>query len=337
MTSRIITADLHFDSDPLTDYRWGIYYALEKQIYANNVKEVYILGDITEKKDNHGSALVNKVVDFFTKLSSLCKVTILKGNHDYIDEKTPFFGFLNEMPNIHFISEPTLIDDKFFIPHTRGDFPEIPENIDEVYMHQTFRGALANNGVAHLRGIDMPESLLNSKAKFVFSGDIHKNQFLRKVRYVGAPYHINFGDKYTPSMVLCYNNDVFSRINTKFLYTDDLFPQRVHWTIDAENIGSFNVITDVDYQAKVTLLVSDFTSKSFAEEKETVRKLFDLNNITLVSIDVLRKDVSSLKDVTKADYLESPEDSFIRYSLSEKIDTFTYNLGIDILNENKNT
>ena len=95
--SQLVISDLHLTDNNLDSYRWKIFDVLVELCNKYNVKELIILGDITEKKNDHSSELVNKILDNFYYLcqkTKLCNLNILCGNHDYIDSNTPFFKFL---------------------------------------------------------------------------------------------------------------------------------------------------------------------------------------------------------------------------------------------------
>ncbi|RPI87194.1 MAG: hypothetical protein EHM40_23155, partial [Chloroflexi bacterium] len=79
----LVTSDLHLTDRPRDAHRFGLFKWLAKKQRKHGVKATFILGDITDKKDNHSSALVNRVVNELTQLEP--PVYVLKGNHDFID------------------------------------------------------------------------------------------------------------------------------------------------------------------------------------------------------------------------------------------------------------
>lgn len=166
-----------------------------------------ILGDITNEKDRHNAALVNKLVNAFYNLSKEVEIIAEVGNHDFIDPTQPFFSFLDNNPNIRFIIKPTTLEVRdqpaLFLPCTRewdknyGDLDFEPYTY--IFTHQTYDGSIAENGI-DLRGIS-PDVFNPSKAK-VFSGDVHGPQRINKqIEYVGSPYHVHFGDTFIPRVL----------------------------------------------------------------------------------------------------------------------------------------
>ena len=90
----LVTGDWHFSDNPRDDYRHAYMKKLMRLIKRKKVNNLIVLGDLTEEKDRHSAWLVNQVVLHFAELSQLCKIYILRGNHDYVDPDTPFFSFL---------------------------------------------------------------------------------------------------------------------------------------------------------------------------------------------------------------------------------------------------
>lgn len=166
--------------------------------------ELILLGDLTDAKDRHGAKLVNRLYREITNLERRYRVVIIKGNHDYYDPAHPFFEFLGDTSDITFITEPRLlklsIGSVYCVPAgAKWDF-KIPK-ADYLFTHATFSGAKAENG-ATLTGVD--PGVLDGFSGKVLSGDIHVPQKLArgKIEYVGAPYHIRFGDDFDPRVLL---------------------------------------------------------------------------------------------------------------------------------------
>jgi len=166
-----------------------------------------ISGDTLDAKDYHSATLLNRVVDSLCGLRADGRhVYVLMGNHDYLIGDQPYLRFLNHIPGISYIWKPTEDHDlegppTFFLPHTKHpardwagmDF----SHYQYLFMHQTLKGAIASSGVA-MEGEEVPE--LN--AHKVFSGDIHVPQICGPLEYIGSPYHVHFGDKFEPRVIL---------------------------------------------------------------------------------------------------------------------------------------
>lgn len=200
----LVFTDPHFTDKEADADRWGIFPWIENLCLKYNIKDIYILGDITEDKDKHSSILVNRLHRELTRLARNKFITILMGNHDYIDSKFPFFEFINNCTldgGIKFVKEITDAISTLWLPHTRN-YKEDWKNIDfskfsRIFMHQTIEGAIDHSGP--LKGV--PASVFDDvKQGTVFlSGDIHKSQVIQlkncNMEYLGSPYPTRFGDQ----------------------------------------------------------------------------------------------------------------------------------------------
>jgi hypothetical protein len=203
----LVTADLHLSANPRDAYRFKFMDRIPRLIEKYEVGMLLVLGDLTEMKDYHGSELVNKIAGYFKSYADMIPVVISRGNHDGTDPNNPFYQFLQHIKGITWINNPTEdlgegIGPAMYLPHTsnyKKDWANI--NFDKyrwVFAHNTFKGA--QGGFGHiLDGI--PIDVFPADAR-VISGDIHVPQKIGPVRYVGAPYRIDFGDQYQPRVLL---------------------------------------------------------------------------------------------------------------------------------------
>jgi len=224
MSNFLFTADFHLTSRPCDEYRWGIFPWLAILSCEKNINAIFILGDLTDKKDNHDSKLVNRIVDEFAQLSQDTPIWFLTGNHDYVDPDNPFFGFLDNLEDISVIKHPLnfTIDGKafLFLPHTREhrhewghlDFKKSGlrgVGNDYILLHQAVTGARAENGFA-VEGVS-PNLFSKQKTNArVIAGDIHVPQKIGNVTYCGAPHPIKFGDAFNPRVLLADDEGIQS-------------------------------------------------------------------------------------------------------------------------------
>ena len=205
----LLIGDLHLTDKPRDAYRFKIFPWIRQMIVDHKVTTTIIMGDLTDQKDKHSAKLVRAITDGFLSLYDEMDyhqntTYILKGNHDYIDPVNPFFNFLNYLPGVTFVSEPTaLVDSIFAIPHTRSEDDFIAackqgKDYEYLFIHQTITGAVSESGAA-LSGFSPSAFLPWAK---VYAGDIHKPQTIGQVTYVGSPYSIRFGDNFTPRCIL---------------------------------------------------------------------------------------------------------------------------------------
>ena len=206
----LIVSDLHFTDNPRDFYRFDRLYKIVEEIFNQyELERLFILGDLTENKDNHSSLLVNSVVNTLTAIQRKfsIEIHILKGNHD-IAGSVPYFYFLNNIPHFYFYNELTRIGKIWMIPHRRNVFltDEEIQKIDEkpsiLFMHQTFAGFKMENGMT-TSGMVFPEF----KNDHVYvSGDLHVPQGM----YVGSPWHVDFSDNFTPRVFLLDDRKLIS-------------------------------------------------------------------------------------------------------------------------------
>lgn len=226
----LFTADLHFTDLPRDEHRWALLPWLKEQARKQNVATIILGGDLTDAKNCHSADLTNRLVDGLRDLARACEVIIIRGNHDYIDPATPFFGFMDGEKNLAFIKEPTYLQDirTWLLPNTRDyqtDWKGLDFNKAEyIFCHQTFDGAISEMNDHALTGI--PPSVFGKTKAQIYSGDIHKAQRLTKqIVYVGSPYKVRFGESHTPRVLLIRDDGT-----TKDLH----FPTKNKLTVDLQ-------------------------------------------------------------------------------------------------------
>lgn len=212
----LVTGDLHLTTNPHDEYRWKLF----DWLCENNqgIDEILLLGDYTNPKDAHPGLLVNRFKQAIDQLRSYFSgVFLLYGNHDGLTRETAYWRFLNGMrDNVHFITHSAYaelsIGKCLFLP-AGIDWSTITNNgvIKYIFTHATFEGAISETGF-RLSGVPISES--ERLGIPIISGDIHKPQRIGKfVEYVGAPYHIRFGDQYEPRVMRISNDGIRSDLH----------------------------------------------------------------------------------------------------------------------------
>ena len=267
----LLIGDPHFSDIPRDSYRWGLWIFLLNYCKTSGENNVIFLGDLTVNKDRHSAVLVNKIVLGINILrSENINVYILKGNHDYIDPKIPFFRFLSSLPNVRFFVDPVLVDIEkeacLFLPHTRDTKKAWDKKVkkkmreaDLIFMHQSIIGSVASNGYEMTEGLK--SSYFNSFEARVFSGDIHVPQRIGNVEYVGAPYTINFNDNFDPHC-LVLNGKQKRAIK---------YPCLRRYTFDIVNARELeDTVADFGSQVKIRLRLPAHHRGKWAEERDRV-------------------------------------------------------------------
>ena len=201
----LLTADLHLTDRPKDKYRFGLFKWLAEQQQQHRVSATFILGDVTDKKDNHSAVLVNRTVKSLLQLRP--PIYILKGNHDFIDPANPFFEFLNWVEGIEFVGESSFNAalGVAFLPHQpdQASFDRACRVIkrgSSVLLHQAMAGAIAETG-AVLPGL-RASAIEFARPGGVWAGDLHRPQQCPWGAYVGAPFQVRFGDDFQPRVLL---------------------------------------------------------------------------------------------------------------------------------------
>lgn len=232
----LMTGDIHLKENELDSYRWGLFKWLREQAVKYKVAEVLLLGDVTDRKEGHSAKMVNRLYLEIKSLSEVAQVIWLMGNHDFlVDRSLPFFEFMNSN-RVRYIKSADVFDlsvgKATFVPAgTKWNFKL--HDFPYTFTHATFSGAKAENGTT-MTGVD--PSVLNGYKGVVYSGDIHVPQDLRQnLVYVGAPYHVRFGDNYKPRVIrLTDEGDEYDlhfpaprKLTLSITKPDDLLKERV--------------------------------------------------------------------------------------------------------------
>lgn len=323
----LLIGDLHLTDRERDAYRFDIFKWIRKQQEKHAPNETILMGDICDKKDKHSSLLVNKVVESLLTLKP--PVSILMGNHDYIEPTNPFFKFLNKIDGVSFITKPTKVGVWSFIPHIRDEklFAEacaqVPLATKYLFIHQTFEGSIAESG-ARLSGFSQ-SALEKLKGVKVYAGDVHKPQVSGLVTYVGAPYQIRFGDDFTPRCILLEDS------KEKNLYFEA--PHKWSLTIgDPQEILDNSDLMEGD-QIKVTLELAREEAVGWQDYKDKVRKNCEKLGLQVFGIDLKvagsaakKKRIAELKTRSHADVLKA-------FCINENVPTYIQEVGQSFLKE----
>lgn len=245
MSAKILfTSDIHLTDRYADEYRFGVFNKLRQVARDEGATVIALLGDITDAKGGHSAALVNRITREIDSLSREFEVYILKGNHDYTEEHLPFFGFLDLLPNVRFISDPELLDvggtKVLALPHAHGTSTsrhgeaggsqgspnvltgsKVTGMVDAggyemIWIHNTVRGSLMANGrVMENHGVDLCPTeprrhtgLYEGAQVPIIAGDVHVPQEVGPVTYLGAPHPVCFGDNWLPRFGLWDNGEM---------------------------------------------------------------------------------------------------------------------------------
>lgn len=332
MTS-IITADLHLTDNILDDYKWEFFNWLNQQIEEHKVDFLYVLGDITERKNNHSANLVNKIVNEFAKLGTKCEIMLLRGNHDYSEKSESYFRFLANLDNITFVDKIMYLKrcKQLFIPHTFNpteDWKELDKykdiHLDYIFLHQAIKNSKSSTGYELQSGISA-DYFKNFNVKRIIAGDIHVPQDIGNVTYVGSPYPVYFGDNFTPRVFL----------DTDGVITDLHYPciKRAHIQISHPE-ELLNQGLSVKDQLKVTLHLHPSETHLWHEYKKDIKRICMENDFVLCGSEMkversIGKELISKKESNRS--TESKEEVLNRFITKEKLDTKYLNIAKEFM------
>ena len=322
--SVLLIGDLHLTDRPRDAYRFDIFPWIAEQQAKHKPAFTFIMGDLCDQKDRHSATLVNRVVD---SLTALPDTFIIMGNHDYIDRDNPFFNFLNKLEGVLFITKQMVFDEIAVIPHyrTQEEFNAACREIDDVeilLLHNTFDGAISETG-KKLTGLRLHPAL--SHATRIYAGDVHKPQKSNEITYVGAPYHIRFGDDYKPRCLLVSpgkaDQELYFEAPRKWKLT-------VH---DVNDLISNRKLCKGD-QVKITIELDKEEAVDWKKHRNQVQVVCDEKELEVFGIDL--KINTTQKRASALRLTKTPNEIFAAFCRAEGLGDQTKDAGKSILEDN---
>jgi len=196
----LLTSDWHLDDQPENEYRWHVFDEIE---HVKDIELIIVAGDVANFKDRHTGTFVNRLVMELRRLK--LPVVILRGNHDTPLTGVPYWEFLNNVPDLEFISKPIARGAQLFLPHEHDPaqaWAGIDFSLyDVIFMHQSADGADIGHGRRYKSRKGAVPMTVHKQLK-IYSGDIHIPQEIGKITYIGAPHHVKYGDDHRCRMLV---------------------------------------------------------------------------------------------------------------------------------------
>ena len=291
----IITADWHLTDAPADAYRWQVFAALRKEVKKRKPREIYVLGDLGDRKDRHSAELVTKLVEELVQLRAVLQeqqsddyestIHIIMGNHDEPLKGSPYWSFLQHLPGIEFYTEPTeLIEDNgnrlLLLPYSPTPAAAWAafkmESYSVIFIHQAVSGVI-ENGIT----ISNPTMPLFPRNALVYAGDIHTHQKVGPVQYIGAPHPVKFGDDYECRMLVLHEADY------SIADVIELHPLRKHM-FDIASIAELNALrTKPGDQARIRFSVPLERMAYWPAEREQIGAWGKARGIELASVEAI--------------------------------------------------
>lgn len=329
--SILLTSDTHFTDHPIDEYRWKLFPFLKSTVRKLQIRYLIISGDICDAKDRHSAVLVNRLTENLVYLSKdVEQLILLRGNHDGLIPELPFFKFIEQIPNIQFITSPTmqtLGQDGllcWFLPCTKT--PEIDwkdldfSNCDLIFTHMTFKGAIAENKQI----LDGPsDSLLQNTTAKIISGDVHVPQTMGRITYIGSPYPIHFADSFTPRLLL---------INDDLSFKDLHMPSIKRHTLTISNENDLAKLHKLQTGDQCKILIPSSVI-DIQKLKQQINEVATEQKIEICKTEMVSDNPQKFIETKNTLKSTQPEEWFEEYVKAHDIDEDLVEVGNNILEE----
>jgi len=193
-----IIADLHLGVH-LSSSMWHDMW-LKQTLNNNNIKDIVILGDTIENRNEVSVTTLHILYKFFKILEDF-NIIIITGNHDcYYSKRSDVhsIGTLNDWINIEVIDKPITVNifnkNLTFCPWNT-QIQSITKS-DILFGHFEINTFKMNGGHICESGVD--SQTLLEKASLILSGHFHKTEERTykngKIIYIGSPYQQSWGE-----------------------------------------------------------------------------------------------------------------------------------------------
>lgn len=281
---------------------------------------------------------MNRIVRVITDLQRDCpgiRIIILTGNHDWLKGGEEYFRFLNQLPNVTFVTEPWEDDDAkgelaFFLPYSKNpvrDWAGLDfSHYRYLFMHQTVKGSVSSNGM-EMEGEELPR--LN--AGKVYSGDIHVPQVVKtawgEVEYVGSPYHVHMGDDFKPRAVLLEKGGraidlhfkSIRRVSVRVGSVDDLIAKAMFWR-KGDHV-------------KVTIQLSEAEKHGWSRIRREAAEVLKNAGVVVhgLELEVEKSERRIKNEVVRAKH--APAEAVLRFVQDESLTADAYDIAMEVIEE----
>ena len=305
--------------------------------FCENAKKVkadavMFLGDWFENRNAVNVMTLNYAHEALKMLNGLgVPVYIIVGNHDlYHRGNRKIFStrIFEELTNIHIVSDPIVVEDKFLItPYLFADeYPTLAKynNLPYWMGHFEFRNFVVTGSDRRME--HGPDHKLFTKPTFIFSGHFHKRQAVDNVVYIGNTFPMDYGDAWDDARGMAIldtsNDDVdfidwedcpkYRKIKLSDILSDPSirFPEkcRVRCVVDAD-IGYSEAQSLREEMIKQLSLREFSLEENVTEKKDALAGDDDQEDIDLSSIDdavikMLSTGVTNMTTISAAKLVE---------------------------------
>lgn len=305
---------------------------LKQTLNGRNIKDIIILGDILDNRNEVSVTTLHILYKFFKILEDF-NIIIIAGNHDcYYSKRSDIhsLGTLNDWPNIEVFSGKPVTINQFgkaltFCPWNTP-VNDIPKS-DIIFGHFEINTFKMNGNYICEHGVDAQELL--DKSPLIVSGHFHRTEERNykngKILYVGSPYEQNWGESGDPKGIyildiednkLEFVTNTKSPKHIKIRLSELLAVGKISDNIKEEfkgNIVNFVIDTEIDQK-----IIDSIVSKLYALNPLTIKtenlllapKIISTDEeIVFEGIDI-KNDI--IKFISEAESVENRE-SLIKY------------------------
>lgn len=276
---------------------------------------LYHLGDVFDSRSSINTSIAKRVRELFNKLSKLCRIYIISGNHDYYypdsDEINTSEIILNNIDNLTIISKNSLVlGDDLLVPWF------------EFQKFDNLKSLLQTNNI---KNIYTHADLINSPHEYykllenynVYSGHIHTPNFNNNLNTIGSVFSLSFADSNANRGFYVIYDNVIRFINNDYsikfyrIYNEEIM------NFDISSINSNDYIELYIY--KENLLIDEYQSKI----KEFTSRFKNCNIIPQQNILDTQLNESLNLNTSYREYI--PENLLEKFDLiSEHVKQFDY-------------
>jgi|688.fasta_scaffold145800_1 hypothetical protein len=244
---------------------------LEQQISSyvdqHNIEWVILLGDILDTFERLHTQTLNRAYQLVNHIRKQCKIAILVGNHDYINNQQfltdqHWMNALKDWKNVYIVDQvmEQVIGRQriLLVPYVPpGRFVEALQTVQDwqssayIFAHQEFKGCKMG-AIVSSEGDEW-----NLEYPMVISGHIHDHQKPQdNVYYIGASIQNSFGDQTNPRLLwVCPEEQDLKELDLclpkkKTIYTDlDKFPvDQIQQNLNVADTDMVRVVIRCDYE-----------------------------------------------------------------------------------------
>lgn len=313
---------------------------LEKQLLDHvneySVELVILLGDILDTFERLHTQTLNRAYQLVDRVRKKCKIAILVGNHDYINNQQfltdqHWMNAMKDWKNVYIIDRTfdlkldslSLILVPYVPPKRFREALEVLENegkdwksVDYIFAHQEFQGCKMG-AIVSSEGdsweLDYP---------LVISGHIHDNQKPQdNIYYIGASIQNSFGDQTSPQLLLIQGKEyrelelILPKKKTIYTELDQIPLQQIQQNLQTPDTDMVRVVIKCDYeQFKVFTKTVEYEQLAQNAKCKIVHKPLDKTPLTdtkTVDPDVLTDSNRSTEPDDLTDFSQSLYDKVL--------------------------